>query len=237
MKGEILNVNADSCIVSGEDGVRYLLQSNLATDGKQLYVGAKIDFIPEEGNMATQAYLVASSSVSMNSLGDGSTRSSAIIAAIGAGLGILSAIPWMGLFFLAGGIITELYAIKKLSANANQPEIFSNMLWGEITQFIGSGIIMLIGVVGFGASLLSGHAGGIGATFVLAVIVAIGVIVFSIMKIYKGLKGLGAAYNVGMLSTSAWLYVAGMILLPFGIGLLLLVAYNITKIIGYLSIK
>lgn len=239
MKGEILNLNSDSGIVLGEDGERYLLSSNVTSDNQKLFVGAKIDFIVGENRSATDVYLLKNSSVpfDVNSLNDGTTRSAAIIATIGAGLGVLSIIPGIGFLFAIGGMITELIGVKKLANLANNQSIFQNMLWGTIAGIIGICVVTIVGAIGLGMSALSHSSMGMGFTAVVSIVIALAISIYSILKIFKALKGLSTAYNVNILSISAWLYAVGMILLPFGIGALILMGYFITKVIGYLSIK
>jgi uncharacterized membrane protein len=235
LKGDILSITHDGGIVLGEDGERYTLVSMYSKDNQKLLVGSKIDFIPSENHTANDVYILKSNAGL--GVGDGTARSAATIATIGAGLGLLSAVPGIGFLFAIGGMITELIGVKKLADMASEPKIFNDMLWGTLAGIVGIIVMTIGGFIGLGMSVATSSVGGIGVTVVLVFLIGFGFAIYSIVKIFKALKGLGRVYTVNILSISAWLYAIGMILVPVGIGYFVLVGYFITKIIGYLSIK
>ncbi len=161
-------------------------------------------------------------------------------AAIGAGLNILSAIPGLGIVFAIAGVIVELIGIKKLGAIAQEPKIFSHMLWGEILGLIGMVFVFLANMMGIGMGFLGGNGDmgmsiGIGLGISMVVMLIFGIL--SAIQIFKGLGKLATSYNVGILKTASWLYLIGMLTMPIVIGAFILIAYQICKIIGYISIK
>jgi len=239
MNGEILLecIGSNSGVILGEDNKRYSFYSV----DKKLRKGMKVNFeIDEEGNAKDPLPIVSQNSdIARFSISDAENpRSSAIIAAVGACFGALSVIPFLGFFFLLIGYVTELIGVKRLSTIANRPDIFWNMIWSLVL----SAVAVIIGVSIMGIGIFTGQMMGnsfetMGFFAVIGVLSIVVAGIWSIVKQFKALSGLASAYNIPIFKFAAWCYAIALPTLFIGIGLVLIVVYQILLIVGYLSIK
>ncbi|CAM3979954.1 DUF996 domain-containing protein [Arcobacter cloacae] len=253
MNGEILNIKEDgSGVILAEDGNRYSFTQE-DTNSQTLRVGQKVNFVLNEG-FAKDIFIIKSQNNSFTNneiigslqIDKSDTRKGAVFAAIGVGISFLGILPAIGVLFLIIGLVLELVGVYKLSENAkNNKDIFKNMILGYVLVFIGSIVMSLI----MGAGMIGGLSSfnqnsldlgvGIGmGGMIVGILVYVAFGIASIIKMYKALNCIGLEYNISLMQTSAKVYIAGILLIPFfGIGFLILLIFNIMKIFAYLKIE
>lgn len=255
MNGEILNIKEDNCgVILADDGNRYTFTKEDLNE-QTLKVGQKVNFVIKDG-VAKDIFIVKSQNNSFSNveisgflqkLDKNETRKGAVFAAFGVGISFFAIIPFIGTIFLIGGIILELFGVYKLSENSKKEKnIFKNMIMAYVFILIGTIAMTLFagaGILGGQMSSLNSHNLDMSVGMSMGG-VAIGIIVYlvfgvlSIMKMYKSLNSIGIEYNVDLMRLTAKVYVAGILLVPvFGIGFIILLAYNIMKILSYLKIE
>lgn len=253
MNGEILTVDEiGNGVILAEDGNRYSFLKE-DTNNQILRAGQKVNFV-QEGNTAKDIFLIKSKNSSFSSedimqtlnIDKSDTRKGAVYAAGGVIISFFTIIPFLGVIFAAAGLVLELIGVKKLSDNAKiEKDIFKNMLFAIILGLIGIFLMYIIigaSAVGSMATLSMDETGslfgaGFGIGSVIGILIFIGFSIVSVLKMFKSLKSIANEYKVSLLGIAAWLYLAGIILMPLGIGFLILFAFNIVKIIGYLKIE
>jgi len=227
MRGKILEIGEGKGLISGEDLQRYSFDTKDIKSDTSIEVGQTVDFLTEENGVAKDIFLIEEKKTIV--IEQVANSEGATIAAVGSGVALLGAIPYVGALFSMAGIILELVGVKKLSNAVNNKSIFSNMLWGLIFSFIAS-MVLLIGTF-FG--VISGSV----TAMVVVGIIFLAFAISSAIKTFRAYRDLGIEYNLPIFKTSAWLFVVGIITTPIIIGLLFLLAHQICNIIGYMSIR
>ena len=227
MRGKILETNEGGGLISGEDSQRYSFNKKDEKNSEIFKVGQTVDFLVDGDGFAKDIYPIEKEKKGF--IEEAGNSDGSIMAAVGSGVSLLGAIPYVGIFFSIVGIVLELVGVKKLSNAVNNPSIFSNMLWGLILAYISSVILLagaFFGIVGGGMPII-----------VVGAVVFLILAISSAIKTFRAYRDLGVEYNVSIFKTSAWLFVIGVITMPIVIGVLFMLAHQICNIIGYLSIK
>ncbi|MBE0496912.1 MAG: DUF996 domain-containing protein [Campylobacterales bacterium] len=241
MNGEILqeSINDAKGVILGEDGKRY----SFSSEDKKLKPGIKVNYeIAEDGEATGILPIMSQNSVltgvSLGGFSDKTdVRASGIMGAIGSGLNFLAIIPIVGALFALVGYVLQLIAIKRLGDMANRADIFWNMIISlGATLFGGIIATMVFGFSIFTGSMLNNlEIMGFGA--VLGILIALGLFVLGAVKQFKALMALSSCYKIDYFKYAAYVYVIGLLTMVIGIGLLLMIAYSVLMLIGFLAIK
>lgn len=239
MNGTVLNVVDGAGILLDDQGNRYSFGQGDVKSGV-IRNGSKVNFVVE-GNRAKEIYIMAGGNP-FDSLSQGATnltggseiKTGAYIAAAGAFLSLFGLVSSMMAFM---GFGLELYGVYRLAVYKGEMSFF----WYKV-KAVAAGLIatMLIAyavksLFFFGFSF--GTLSGLGAVGILELILGFFLAIYAAIAMFSALKGIASAYNANLFNIAAWLYLAALLTMIFGIGAILMAIYSILLIIAYVTIQ
>lgn len=145
---------------------------------------------------------------------------------------ILEIIPFLSIV----GYILTLIAVKYISDEVNDRQIFSDMLYAVIAGIVG--VAVGGGIILFGA-LSALFTSGVGALFGMLTILAVVWIALIVSSIFvrKAFNSMATKLNVGTFRTAGTLYFIGALLTIILVGFIILFIAYIVQIVAFFSIN
>lgn len=243
MNGTVLNITNGSGIILDNDGNRYSFGQN-DVKSPSLRNGSKVNFVAEE-NMAKEIYSLSGgnpfgsmgdslSQGATNLTGGSEVKTSAYIAAAGA---FLSLFGVFAAFLAFVGFGLELYGVYRLAVYKNEMSFF----WYKVKAVVAGLIATLLFTWAASYFLLFGLSLGIftslGIGGVLMILLGTAAAIYAVMAMFNALRGIADAYNANLFNIAAWLFLAALMTMAFGIGVFLMAIYSILLIVAYVTIQ
>lgn len=246
MNGTVLHIADGLGVILNEQGERYSFdQSDLK--GGSVRNGTKVNFVPE-ANRATDIYPLSGenpfdslsqgaaklSDAATSLTGGSEVKTAAYIAASGAFISLLGAFSALWAFL---GFGLELYGVYRLAVYKRDMSFFWYKVKAVVAGLIAVALIMsaISSLFFFGFSMGALMTLGIGGMVMLAL--GFLAAVYAIIAMFNALRGIASAYNAPLFNTAAWLYLASLLTMIFGIGSFVMLAYSIVLIIAYIKIQ
>lgn len=239
MNGTVLNVVDGAGILLDEQGNRYSFGQG---DIKSRVVrnGSKVNFVVE-GNQAKEIYIMAGgnsldslSQSAANLTGGSEVKTGAYIAAAGAFLslfGLMSSI----MAFVGFGL--ELYGVYRLAIYKGEMSFF----WYKVKAVVAGLIATMLFAYSISSLFMFGFSMGalstLGVGGILMLIFGFIAAIYAVIAMFSALRGIANAYNSNLFNIAAWLYLASLLTMVFGIGAFLMAIYSILLIIAYVTIQ
>lgn len=245
MTGNIGRLSAEGSegIIIGPNKERYKF-TEILTDVK---VGDYVDFeVDKDGKAYDICYSKKTSAEIFGGIPEeGNIKGNGTMAAIGAGLAGLFFIPILGWIAAIAGVIIELIAVKRLANNANEPKIFTNLLWSVILILAAGAVGAVVFTTGLaigGFGMSGGQLGvssfsSLGVFSVLGILVTLGMMLVGVIKHFSALSSLSAIYGSPALKWAAISYIVSALTMIIGIGIIFTFLTAILKVVGYLNLK
>jgi len=148
--------------------------------------------------------------------------------------GIGAILTLVGLGFV--GFILKLFAVKDIAEATGRGEIFSKYLWAAILNIIAA-LILVATIWGtmFAMGFSESPEGIIGAMGMGGIIAAI-IMFIGVWFMKQSYDMISEETGVGTFHTTALLYLAGAILVPVGLGLVILLVAAVLEIVAFFSL-
>jgi uncharacterized membrane protein len=239
MNGTVLHVADGSGVILNEQGDRYSFEQSDIKAGN-IRNGMKVNFVPE-ANKATDIYLLSGENPldalaqgAANLTGGSEVKTAAYIAAAGALISLLGVYSTLWAFL---GFGLELYGVYRLAMYKNEMSFFwykvKAVVAGLIAVSLITSAISALFFFGFSFGALSNL--GVGGAIML--VLGLAIAIYAFVAMFSALRGIARAYNANLFNYAAWLYLAALLTMVFGIGAFLMAAYSILLIIAYATIK
>ncbi|ASJ04357.1 DUF996 domain-containing protein [Thermococcus barossii] len=148
--------------------------------------------------------------------------------------GVGAILTLVGLGFV--GFILKLFAVKDIAEATGRGEIFSKYLWAAILNIVAALILVasLWGVM-FAMGSSESPEAIVGAMGIGGIIAAI-IMFVGVWFMKQSYDMISEETGVGTFHTTALLYLAGAILIPIGLGLVILLVAAILEIVAFFSL-
>lgn len=239
MNGTVLNVVDGKGILLDDQGNRYTFGQGDVKSGA-IRNGSKVNFIVE-GNQAKEIYIMTGgnpldslSQSATNLTGGSEVKTGAYIAAAGA---FLSLFGLVSSFMAFVGFGLELYGVYRLAIYKSEMSFFWYKVKAVVAGFIATMLITyaIASLFFFGFSF--GALAGLGLGGILMLILGLAAAIYAAIAMFSALRGIASAYNANLFNIAAWLYLAALLTMVFGIGVFLMAIYSILLIIAYVTIQ
>ena len=237
MNGTVLHIDHEGGIILGEDGTRYPFWQD-GVENPPLASGSRVNFMVEQNRACGICRIAWDSAEDPIARGENGScgRSEVKTAATIAGLGaFVSLITSASFFFAFAGFAIELVGIYRLARYKNRMELF----WYQLKAAAALSAAALLGGFALLGSLIAfvGGPESPGTRSMVMGLLAAGAAVYSVYAMFRSLDGMADAYDSPLFTVAAWLYLAGVATLVFGVGFVILLAYTVVLIIAYFTIK
>lgn len=239
VNGTVLNVVDGAGILLDEQGNRYSFGQNDVKSGV-LRNGSKVNFIVE-GSLAKEIYsmgggnpLDSLSQSATNLTGGSEVKTGAYIAAGGAFLSLFGLVSSMMAFM---GFGLELYGVYRLAVYKGEMSFFWSKVKAVVAGLIATMLITYAVASLFFFGFSFGALAGLGIGGALMLMLGLAAAIYAVIAMFSALRGIAKAYDANLFNIAAWLYLAALLTMVFGIGAFLMAIYSILLIIAYVTIK
>jgi len=239
VNGTVIYIAEGAGIIINEQGDRYSFEAG-DIKGGNVRNGSKVNFIAEE-NQAKEIYILAGgnpldslSQSAANLTGGSEVKTGAYIAAGGAFLSLFGLVSSMMAFI---GFGLELYGVYRLAIYKGQMSFFWYKVKAVVAGFIATMLITYAVASLFFFGFSFGALAGLGVGGVLMLILGSAAAIYAVIAMFSALRGIAHAYDANLFNIAAWLYLAALLTMVFGIGAFLMAMYSILLIIAYVTIK
>lgn len=239
MNGSVLNVVDGAGILLDEQGNRYSFGQG-DVKGGIIRNGSKVNFIVD-GDQAKEIYLMGGgnpldslSQGAANLTGGSEVKTGVYIAAGGAFLSLFGLISSVMAFI---GFGLELYGVYRLAMYKGEMSFFWYKVKAVVAGFIATMLITYAVASLFLFGFSFGALAGLGIGGALMLILGIGAAIYAVIAMFNALRGIANAFDANLFNIAAWLYLAALMTMVFGIGAFLMAIYSILLIIAYVTIK